>query len=105
MSTTTNIKSLNLIAKQIELLSSIGQLAKAADVFDNQEVLLYTKEGERIVPVASEEVQSSILTDAVSGELRASALEAIDSKVIQLEALGVTISTEALNEITNTSSD
>jgi hypothetical protein len=95
----------NLVAKQMTLLSAIGQLAKAAEVFDNQEVLLFTKDGEKIVPVASDDVQSSILTDAVSSELRASALEAIDNKVVQLEALGISISADALNEITNSSSN
>lgn len=99
--TTSKNLPLNLIAKQMVLLASIGQLAKAAEVFDNQEVLLYTKDGERIVPVADEEVQGAILTDAVSNELRTSALEAIDTRVIQLEALGLTLSEDALAEITN----
>jgi hypothetical protein len=98
--------STSLIQKQLTLLGAISSLANAARAVDNDELVIHAKDSSSnaLVPIASSDVQADILTDSLCNEIRGSILEVIDSKVMQLSALGITISDEALSEIQSTSS-
>ncbi len=95
--------SQSLIRKQIELLTTAEAFANIARVCDSEEILIYSKSSSgTITPVANEEVQSQVLTEAVANEIRSSALDSIDNVVLQLDALGLSLSSEAVAEITTT---
>lgn len=93
-----------LISKQLVLLNTLSALASAAATFEEQEILIYTKDSNgSLMPIANEAVQGLVLTDSVISELRGGALEAFDMAVTQLEALGITISDAALTDIKDSS--
>lgn len=95
-----------LIQKQIALLTTIQQLSEAASACDSSDILLYTKDSNgQLVPLASEPVQDLILTESLVAEIRGGALDAVDQAVTQLEALGITLSPEAVSEINTTSEE
>ena len=107
--TTTNTTKLpatkSLIVKQLELLNTVQQLSEAATLIDNQEILIYTRDANGTIrPVALPDTQSLMLTEGVLNDLRGGALSAMDTAILQLSALGLTLSEDAQQEIATTAS-
>lgn len=95
----------NLITKQLVLLQAIASLAEAATAVESGDLVIHAKNptNNHLEPIADANIQADILTDSLCNEIRGSILEVMDSKIAQLDALGITISAEALAEIQSTS--
>ena len=103
-STATTGTKTATITKQIELLNAISQLSAAATIVDNNDIVMFYREPltNALVPVANEKVQSSFVAESLLAEIRASVLEAMDTSITQLDAMGLTMSAEALAELQST---
>lgn len=96
----------NIIIRQIKLLTSLNNLNNAAHKLEEDELLLYTKgSANTIEPIANESDQIHFVNDSLCEYIRGEILEARDSLLVQLEALGLTMSEEVLAELQSTNKD